>query len=80
VGAPDPKWGEVPVAFVVLKPGASLDEAGLIDYLQRRLGKFKIPRAYYFRNEQLPKTGTGKILKRELREQFWAGKQKRVQG
>ena len=80
VAAPDPKWGEVPVAFVVLKPGASLDEAGLVEYLQRRLGKFKIPRLFHFRSEPLPKTGTGKILKRELREQFWEGKGKRVQG
>jgi fatty-acyl-CoA synthase len=80
VAAPDPKWGEVPVAFVVLKPGASLDEAGLVEFLQRRLGKFKIPRAFHFRSEQLPKTGTGKILKRELREQFWGGKERRVQG
>jgi fatty-acyl-CoA synthase len=80
VAAPDPKWGEVPVAFVVLKEGASLDEAELVEYLQQRLGKFKIPHAFHFRSEPLPKTGTGKILKRELREQFWQGKEKRVQG
>jgi len=80
VAAPDPKWGEVPVAFIVLKPGHSLTEAELLVYLQQRLGKFKIPRVFHFREEQLPKTGTGKILKRELREQFWQGKGKRVQG
>jgi fatty-acyl-CoA synthase len=80
VAAPDARWGEVPVAFVVLKEGASLDETELLEYLQLRLGKFKLPRAFYFRSEPLPKTGTGKILKRELREQFWAGKEKRVQG
>jgi fatty-acyl-CoA synthase len=80
VAAPDPKWGEIPVAFIVLKPGASLDEAALVQFLQQRLGKFKIPRVFHFQSEQLPKTGTGKILKRELREQFWEGKGKRVQG
>jgi fatty-acyl-CoA synthase len=80
VAAPDPRWGEVPVAFVVLKPGASLDEVGLVEFLEQRLGKFKLPRAFLFRSEPLPKTGTGKILKRELREQFWQGKEKRVQG
>ena len=80
VAAPDPKWGEIPVAFVVLKEGVSLTEPELLLYLQQRLGKFKIPRMFYFRSEPLPKTGTGKILKRELREQFWSGKQKRVQG
>ncbi len=80
VAAPDPKWGEIPVAFIVLKPGAALDEPALVEFLQKRLGKFKIPRAFHFRSEQLPKTGTGKILKRELREQFWVGKGRRVQG
>jgi len=80
VAAPDPKWGEVPAAFIVLKDGADLDEAAMIDFLQQRLGKFKLPRIFHFRTEPLPKTGTGKILKRELREQFWAGKGKRVQG
>ena len=80
VAAPDAKWGEVPVGFVVLKEGACLSEAQLLEYLQQHLGRFKIPRAFYFRPDPLPKTGTGKILKRELREQFWAGKEKRVQG
>jgi fatty-acyl-CoA synthase len=80
VAAPDPKWGEVPIAFVVLKPGALLDEAALVGFLEKRLGKFKIPRGFHFRSDPLPKTGTGKILKRELREQFWVGKGRRVQG
>jgi len=80
VAAPDAKWGEIPVAFVVLKPGRSLSESELLDFLQPRLAKFKIPRAFHLREEALPKTGTGKILKRELREQFWTGKEKRVQG
>jgi fatty-acyl-CoA synthase len=80
VAAPDPRWGEIPVAFVVLKTEHSLTEAELLEFLQERLGKFKLPRAFHFREEPLPKTGTGKILKRELREQFWQGKSKRVQG
>ncbi len=77
---PDEKWGEVPVAIVALKSGASLDPGELLDFLQQRLAKFKLPRLIKFVNEPLPKTGTGKILKRELREEFWAGKQRRVQG
>jgi fatty-acyl-CoA synthase len=80
VAAPDPTWGEIPVAFVVVKPGHTVTEPELLEFLQQRLGKFKIPRVFHFRDEQLPKTGTGKILKRELREQFWQGKSKRVQG
>ena len=48
--------------------------------LWRRLAKFKLPRQFEFLDQPLPKGGTGKILKRELRERFWAGKERRVQG
>ena len=50
-----------------------------IAFLQQRLGKFKLPRIVEFSNE-LPKTGTGKIRKMVLKEKFWEGKEKRVQG
>ena len=80
VAAPDDKWGEVPAAVVVRKPGSTLNEAGLLEFLQQRLGKFKLPRIIHFTEDALPKTGTGKIRKMVLREQFWAGKEKRVQG
>jgi len=80
VAAPDEHWGEVPAAVVVRKPGSALDEKALLDFLQLRLGKFKLPRIIQFTEEQLPKTGTGKIRKMILREQFWQGKEKRVQG
>jgi fatty-acyl-CoA synthase len=80
VAAPDPKWGEVPAAIVVLKPGTNLTQEELIGFLQQRLAKFKLPRIVEFCAEPLPKTGTGKIRKPELRERFWAGKEKRVQG
>jgi acyl-CoA synthetase (AMP-forming)/AMP-acid ligase II len=80
VAAPDPQWGEVPVAFVVLKPEQRLSEAELITFLQPRIAKFKLPKQVLFIDGSLPKTGTGKILKRELREQFWQGHERRVQG
>ncbi len=80
VAAPDETWGEVPAAIVVLKPGATLDEAGLREFLRERLGRFKLPRIIEFRDEPLPKTGTGKIRKMILKEKFWSGKDKRVQG
>jgi fatty-acyl-CoA synthase len=80
VAAPDSKWGEVPAALVVLKPGESLTSDQLLAHLKERLAKFKLPRLIQFEAEPLPKTGTGKILKRELREQFWQGKTRRVQG
>jgi len=80
VGAPDPKWGEAPVAFVVAKPGERLSETELLDFLRERLAAFKLPRAIEFSEAPLPKTGTGKIMKRALREKFWAGRERRVQG
>ena len=80
VSAPDPKWGEIPVAIVVVKEGMALAEDQLLQFMQTRLAKFKLPKMFQFVDGPLPKTGTGKILKRELREQFWAGKPFRVQG
>ncbi|HLI82797.1 MAG TPA: long-chain-fatty-acid--CoA ligase [Bryobacteraceae bacterium] len=78
VAAPDKKWGEVPAAIVALKPGRSLEQEDLIVFLQSRVARFKLPRVIEFAAGPLPKTGTGKILKRELREKFWQGKQRRV--
>ncbi|MFN7994689.1 MAG: long-chain-fatty-acid--CoA ligase [Bryobacteraceae bacterium] len=80
VAAPDSKWGEIPAAFVVLKAGQSLTREQLCEFLEQRIAKFKIPRVFEFLETALPKTGTGKIVKRELREMFWAGRSKRVQG
>jgi fatty-acyl-CoA synthase len=80
VAAPDSKWGEVPAAIVVLKPGQQVTETELLQFLEQRLGRFKLPRFIRFQEDALPKTGTGKIRKMVLREQFWAGKEKRVQG
>jgi fatty-acyl-CoA synthase len=80
VGAPDDTWGEVPVAFVVLKPGLACTEKDLLEFAARSVAKFKLPRRFEFVSEALPKGGTGKILKRELREKFWQGKERRVQG
>jgi fatty-acyl-CoA synthase len=80
VGAPDPLWGEIPVAFVVPKGNQTLTEPVLREFAAQRLAKFKLPKKYIFQIEPLPKGGTGKILKRELREPFWAGKDRRVQG
>jgi fatty-acyl-CoA synthase len=80
VAAPDEKWGEVPAAIVVLKPSQQLDEPTLQAFLLERLGKFKLPRIVKFQSEALPKTGTGKIRKMVLKEEFWRGREKRVQG
>jgi fatty-acyl-CoA synthase len=69
VGMADAKWGEVPRAFVSLKPGAEpVTEAELIAYVRVRLAHFKAPKRIDFRPE-LPKGGTGKIMKAQLRKE-----------
>jgi fatty-acyl-CoA synthase len=80
VAAPDNKWGEIPVAFVVTKPGVTLHESELGAWLTARLAKFKVPHRYFIQTDPLPKGGTGKILKKDLREPFWRERQRRVQG
>jgi fatty-acyl-CoA synthase len=77
VAAPDERFGEAPVAFVVLKPGGSATVAELRSHCRTRLARFKVPREFLFR-ESLPKGGTGKILKAELREPLWKGFESRV--
>ena len=69
IGLPDPKWGEVGKACVVLKPGASVTEEELIWFMADRLAKYKVPKSVTFM-EALPISAAGKILKRELRDQF----------
>ena len=65
VAKPDEKWGEVPCAFVELKPGFEVDAAELIAFARERLAGFKTPKQVIF--QDLPKTSTGKIQKFELR-------------
>ena len=70
VGAPDEMWGETVKAIVVLKEGMEATEAEIIEFCKERLARFKAPKSVEFYPE-LPKTGSGKIAKRKLREQFW---------
>jgi fatty-acyl-CoA synthase len=72
IAFPDPKWGEIPKVLVVLKPGTELTEQELVAYCRERLAPFKLPRLVTFLAE-LPKTGSGKILKGQLR-QIYGGK------
>jgi fatty-acyl-CoA synthase len=78
VPAPDEKWGEVPAAIVVRRPGSDLRQDQLLAFLETRLGKFKMPRIVEFEADPLPKTGTGKIRKLTLRERYWADRKRRV--
>jgi fatty-acyl-CoA synthase len=77
IAAPDEKWGEVPAAIVVLKPGTEATEAELIEFCRERLAHYKCPKKIDFL-EVLPRTATGKIQKNLLRDKFWSGKSKRV--
>ncbi len=72
VGVPDPKWGEVGVAFVVCKPGISVTEEELRAFLRQRLARFKVPKRVVF-VDALPLSGVGKVLKRELRRRWMEG-------
>jgi acyl-CoA synthetase (AMP-forming)/AMP-acid ligase II len=69
IGLASPKWGEVPLALVVAKKGASLDQAELLAWCKGRLATFKLPKAAVVVAE-IPRNPSGKILKRVLREQF----------
>jgi long-chain acyl-CoA synthetase len=69
-GIPDRKWGELVAACVVLRPGKLLSSDELIAYCRASLANYKVPRRIEFSDTELPKSGTGKILKRVLRERF----------
>jgi long-chain acyl-CoA synthetase len=71
-GIPDSQWGELVMACVVLKPRVALSANDLTNHCRQFLANYKIPRRFEFSETELPKGGSGKILKRVLRERFWA--------
>lgn len=77
IGVPDEKWGEAVKAIVVPKPGKSPDPQDIIAFARTRVAGYKAPKSVDF-IEALPRNASGKILRRELREPFWAGKERRV--
>ena len=77
IGVPDEKWGESVKAVVVLRAGVRTTAAELVEHCQRNLASYKKPSSVDFLAE-LPKNAYGKILKRELREQYWTGRARRV--
>jgi fatty-acyl-CoA synthase len=70
IPVPDEKWGEVPKAFVVLRPESKAVEGELVEFCRSRLAHFKCPRSVEFL-PALPKTATGKVLKKDLRKKYW---------
>jgi long-chain acyl-CoA synthetase len=77
IGVPDDKWGETVKAIVVLQPGASTTAAEVIAFARTRIAGYKVPKSVDFATA-LPRNPSGKILRRELREPYWGGKQRRV--
>ena len=75
IAVPDEKWGEVPKAIIVLKPGAKVTEEEMIQFCRGEMAHFKAPKEVEF-VESLPKTATGKLQKFRLREMYWNGPKK----
>jgi long-chain acyl-CoA synthetase len=67
IARPDERWGERVHAIVVAEPGADLDEVAIVEHCRPRIAGFKVPRSVEFRDEPLPKSGAGKVLKAQLR-------------
>ncbi len=77
IGVPDAKWGEAVKAVVVLKTGRQATEAEIVRFCKERIAHYKSPKTVDF-IDCLPKTGSGKIQKKELKEKYWQGYGKRV--
>ena len=77
IGVPDDYWGESVKALVVLKAGGQATEEEIIALCKKNLASYKKPKSVEFRS-QLPKSPTGKILKRVIRDDYWQGKDRRV--
>ncbi len=77
-GIPDEQWGESVHAVVVLRDGSDLDEAALIAHCRDQIAGYKVPKSVSFQSDPLPKSGPGKVLKRELRAPYWEGRERAI--
>ncbi len=78
IGIPHPEWGEAVHAIVILHPGKSVTEEALLAHCRERIAGYKLPKGFTFRDEPLPLSGAGKVLKTELRKPFWEGRDRQV--
>ncbi|HVP85975.1 MAG TPA: hypothetical protein VMS78_14740, partial [Rhizomicrobium sp.] len=77
IAVPDEKWGEAVKAIVVPKSGTRPDAQAIIEFTRKRIAGYKLPKSVDF-VDMLPRNGTGKVLKRELRKQYWEGRDRQV--
>jgi long-chain acyl-CoA synthetase len=78
IGIPHETWGEQVHAVVVLMPAADVGEDELIAHARQWIAGYKVPKSIEFRAEPLPLSGAMKVLKRELRDPYWEGHQRRI--
>ena len=79
-GVPDERWGETPMAVVVLADGATVNEQDVIAICRERLGSYKRPSTVRLQHEPLVRTPVGKISRKSLREPYWSGHASRIGG
>lgn len=78
IGIPHAEWGEAVHAIVILHPGQSVSEEELLDHCRQLIAGYKLPKGVTFRDEPLPLSGAGKVLKTELRKPYWEGFERQV--
>ena len=78
IGVPDSRWGEAVHACIALKHSQAVTPEALIEFCRGRLASYKVPRSIDIIDGELPKGGTGKILKKQLRERYWHGRERRI--
>ena len=78
IGIPHETWGEAVHAVVICKSGIQVSSEDLMVHARTQIAGYKVPRSIEFRSEALPKSGAGKVIKRDLREPYWAGKSRQV--
>jgi len=77
VGLPDARWGEAVTAFVVLRPNATVSEDELMGFARERLAGYKVPKGVRYVDD-IPKSAVGKLLRRAVRDPFWAGMERKI--
>lgn len=78
IGIPHEEWGEAVHAIVILHPGKIATEAELIGHCRAQIAGYKLPKTVSFREDPMPLSGAGKVLKTELRKPFWEGRERQV--